>query len=60
MRLFYVLVGQIAHLLRDFEWVLGHHFLPENKVQKGRRSRGRSSMTNISTNCLSHQVAGGS
>ena len=27
MRLFYVLVGQIAHLLRDFEWVLGHHFL---------------------------------
>jgi hypothetical protein len=21
------LFGQIAHLLRDFEWVLGHHFL---------------------------------
>jgi hypothetical protein len=28
MRLLYVLFGQIAHLLRDFEWVLGHRFLP--------------------------------
>jgi hypothetical protein len=27
MRLFYVLFGQIAHLLRDFEWGIGHHFL---------------------------------
>jgi len=27
MRLFYVLFGEFAHLLRDFEWVLGHHFL---------------------------------
>jgi len=29
MRLFYVLFGEIAHLLRDFEWVIGHKFLFE-------------------------------
>jgi hypothetical protein len=29
MRLFYVSFGQIAHLLRDFEWGIGHKFLLE-------------------------------
>ena len=60
MRLFYVLFGYIAQGLRDFEWVIGHDFLPGNKVQKRSRSRGSSSMTKIKTNCLSHYVAGGS
>ena len=26
MHLFYVLFGSIAHGLRNFEWVIGHHF----------------------------------
>src|SRR5208337_4772356 len=28
MRLLHVLLGLFAHGLRDFHWVLGHHFLP--------------------------------
>ena len=35
MRLLHVLFGQIAHLLRDFEWGIGHQFLPGTKVRKG-------------------------
>jgi hypothetical protein len=27
MRLFYVLFGQMAYLLGNFEWVIGRHFL---------------------------------
>ena len=52
MHLFYVLFGQIAHLLRDFERVIGHCFLPGVKAQKCSRSRASYSMTNIKNNCL--------
>ena len=60
MRLLQVLFGHVPQGLRDFKRVIGHDFLPGNKVQKRSRSRGRSSTTKIKTNCLSHYVAGGS
>jgi hypothetical protein len=43
MRLLHVLFGLFAHGLRDFHWVLGHHFLPEHRSNESRALKASSS-----------------